>query len=200
MPKIQGKQISLDTNPSLGSSDVIISSQRAIKQYVDSQVASISTAIYTATIDTGASSPFTITHNLNTFNYFVTAYDALTKEDIILDINRIDSNNVDIYFNNNPNGMVVLILASSNIVSAGTSGSSSATTYSTTITGDNSTTIFPIIHNLSSYDVMVQVFTNGGSRSNIDVGIDRSSINEVDIVFDIAPSNTTSFRVLINKV
>lgn len=200
MPKIQSKQIKLDTNPSLGTSDVIISSQNAIKQYVDNQIAASGTAIFTANIPSNATSPYSISHNLNTFNYFVTAYDDTTKEDVMVDINRVNNNTVEIFFNTNPNGMTVLILASSNVVAAGTNGNANtSSTYATTITGDNSSTVFQINHNMNTYDVIAQVFNNTGNRSNVSVGVDRPSVNYVNILFDTAPTNSESFRVLISK-
>ena len=115
MPKIPGKQIHLDTSPTLGTSDIIVSSQKAIKSYVDSTAA----VVYTATILANTTSPVTIAHNLNSTTYLVNVYDNSTKEDIVVDVDRTDLNHVTIGYTSNPNDLIVLIFATGVVIDLG---------------------------------------------------------------------------------
>lgn len=115
MAKIPGKQIVLDTNPNLGTSDQNIPSQRAIKEYVDTR----SSIMYTATIVASTPSPVTINHNLNSNTYLVNVYDNVTKEDIVVEVDRTDLNNVTISYTSNPNDLIVLIFAGGVVIDLG---------------------------------------------------------------------------------
>ena len=115
MAKIPGKQIILDTNPNLGTSDQNIPSQKAIKEYVDTR----SSVMYTATIAANTTSPVTIPHNLNSNTYLVNVYDNVTKEDIVAEVDRTDLNNVTIGYTSHPNDLIVLIFATSVVIDLG---------------------------------------------------------------------------------
>lgn len=114
MYKIPGKQIVLDTDPNMSNaSDVFISSQLAVKTYVDNKVG----------------------------------------------------------------------LAMSR--------------HAETITGDNSTTVFNVLHNFDSYDVFIQVFSNAADRETISPVISRIDTNTARIIFAIAPLAGEAFRVIV---
>lgn len=66
-----------------------------------------------------------------------------------------------------------------------------------TISGNDTDTIFNITHNLNSYDVFVQVYSNAPDRENISPVIYRTDVNTVQIQFALAPSLTESFRVIV---
>ena len=66
---------------------------------------------------------------------------------------------------------------------------------SATITGDGATLSFSVTHNLNTTDVMVQVFDSTGVQVLTDVT--RSSTTTTAIGFSIAPTNGTTYRVII---
>jgi hypothetical protein len=121
MTKIKGKQIELNTNPNLGTSDKIIASQYAIKQYVDNMISQNQAIIYTFTISSSTSSPATISHSLNTFDLMTVVYDQVTKEDVIVNVDRLNANQIQISYGTITNDLRVLIFAADTAI-AGTSG------------------------------------------------------------------------------
>lgn len=62
--------------------------------------------------------------------------------------------------------------------------------------GDGSATSFAITHNLNTYDVMVEIFRNSGSRDTVLAEVQRTSVNAVTIVVDTAPASN-AFRAVI---
>lgn len=60
-----------------------------------------------------------------------------------------------------------------------------------TITGDNTTTSFTITHSLNNDYPVVQVWDDTASpKEQVMVKVERSSINAVNVIFDVAPSST----------
>lgn len=62
--------------------------------------------------------------------------------------------------------------------------------------GDGSATSFVLTHNFNTYDVVVEVFRNSGSRDTVLVEVQRTSLNAVTIVVDTAPA-ANSYRAII---
>lgn len=62
--------------------------------------------------------------------------------------------------------------------------------------GNGAATSFVITHNLGTRDVMVQVYTNSGSYDEVEVDIQRTSINTVTVIFATAPA-TAAYRAVI---
>ena len=78
---------------------------------------------------------------------------------------------------------------------------SPAQKYSSTITGDNTTTAFTITHNLGTQDVTCQVYQSSAGPdtqyAEVEVDIVRATTNTVSVTFATAPSNTTTYRVVV---
>lgn len=62
--------------------------------------------------------------------------------------------------------------------------------------GDNAATQFTVTHNLNTRDVLVQVVRNAAPYDNVNVDMERSSVNAVVLRFASAPT-TDQFRALI---
>ena len=69
-----------------------------------------------------------------------------------------------------------------------------------TITGNGSTTTFPVVHNIGSADVSITVFALSGAYDDIIVESDRADVNTVNIVFDQAPVIGDQYRVVIQYI
>lgn len=73
--------------------------------------------------------------------------------------------------------------------------SGTAQKYSTTITGDNSTTAFTVTHNLGTTAVIIQIRDSSGNEVVVDN--DANGSNTCVITFASAPSNVTSYTVIV---
>lgn len=62
--------------------------------------------------------------------------------------------------------------------------------------GDGSATSYVITHNLNTLDVQVYVYENGGSKRQVLVEIQHTSVNSVTIVTDTAPA-TNAYRAVV---
>lgn len=62
--------------------------------------------------------------------------------------------------------------------------------------GDGSATSYVITHNLNTLDVQVYVYENGGSKRQVLVEIQHTSVNSVTIVADVAPA-TNAYRAVV---
>ena len=73
--------------------------------------------------------------------------------------------------------------------------------YTDEITGDNLTDSFAITHNLGTRDVTVQIYQSSGTPDtqwqDVEADIVRTSTNAVTISFASAPTNTTTYNVVI---
>jgi hypothetical protein len=127
MSKIHGKQIQLNTNPVLGTSNVSIPSEYAVKQYVDTKVSQSQSIIYSYIIPRATVSPASISHNLGTFDFIASVYNNVTGEDVVVNIDRISSNVLEVSYSVLDNDLTVLIFAGNAVVS-GTSGLSQPST------------------------------------------------------------------------
>jgi hypothetical protein len=62
--------------------------------------------------------------------------------------------------------------------------------------GDGSATSFVLTHNFNTFDVVVEVFRNSGTRDTVLAEVQRTSVNAVTIVVDTAPA-ANAFRAII---
>jgi hypothetical protein len=62
--------------------------------------------------------------------------------------------------------------------------------------GDGSATTYTVTHNLNSRDVIVRVFPNSGNYDDVEVDVQRTSVNDVALVFATAPA-TNAYRVVV---
>jgi hypothetical protein len=62
--------------------------------------------------------------------------------------------------------------------------------------GDGSLTSLPVTHNFSTRDVQVSVFPNSGTYDDVEVDVQRTSTNDVTLVFATAPASN-AYRVVV---
>jgi hypothetical protein len=62
--------------------------------------------------------------------------------------------------------------------------------------GDGSATSFAITHNFNTRDVTVEVYRNSGNFDTVDIEVQRTSVNQVTLLTDVAPTSN-QFRVVI---
>jgi hypothetical protein len=62
--------------------------------------------------------------------------------------------------------------------------------------GDGSATSFAVTHNLNTRDVLVEVRRNAGNYDTVLAEVQRTSVNQVTVIFDTAPA-ANAYRVLI---
>lgn len=62
--------------------------------------------------------------------------------------------------------------------------------------GDGSATTFTVTHNLNTRDVIVRLFPNSGQYDDVEVDVQRTSVNAVTLVFATAPA-TNTYRVVV---
>lgn len=63
--------------------------------------------------------------------------------------------------------------------------------------GDGSATSYTVTHNLNTRDVDVTVYRNSGNYDTVGVEVQRTSVNAVVILFDVAPTSN-QFRVKVS--
>lgn len=64
--------------------------------------------------------------------------------------------------------------------------------------GDGSATTFAVPHNFNTRDVQVQVYRNSGNFDTVEVDVDRTSVNNVQLTFATAPA-ASAFRVVVQS-
>lgn len=63
--------------------------------------------------------------------------------------------------------------------------------------GDGSLTSIPVTHNLGTRDVHISVYRNSGNYDDVLVEIQRTSINVITLLFDVAPA-ANAYRVKVS--
>lgn len=62
--------------------------------------------------------------------------------------------------------------------------------------GDGSATSYAVTHNLNTRDVIVRVFPNSGQYDDVEVDVQRTSVNAATLVFATAPA-ANAYRVVV---
>ena len=62
--------------------------------------------------------------------------------------------------------------------------------------GDGSSTSYTISHNFNTRDVQVSVFPNSGQYDDVEVDVQRTSVNAVTLIFATAPASN-AYRVVV---
>lgn len=62
--------------------------------------------------------------------------------------------------------------------------------------GDGSATSYTVTHNFNTRDVIVRLFPNSGSYDDVEVDVQRTSVNAVALVFATAPASN-AYRVVV---
>ena len=62
--------------------------------------------------------------------------------------------------------------------------------------GDGSATTYTVTHNLNTRDVIVRLFPNSGQYDDVEVDVQRTSVNAVALVFATAPASN-AYRVVV---
>ncbi|TAN71618.1 MAG: hypothetical protein EPN17_01010 [Methylobacter sp.] len=64
------------------------------------------------------------------------------------------------------------------------------------IIGDGAATSYTVTHNFNTRDVEVEVYRNSGNYDTVLVNVQRTSVNAITLLFDVAPTSN-AFRVMI---
>lgn len=62
--------------------------------------------------------------------------------------------------------------------------------------GDGAATSYAITHNLNTFDVEIQVYRNSGNRDTVLCDVNRTTVNQITLVFSSAPA-ANAFRVVV---
>jgi len=62
--------------------------------------------------------------------------------------------------------------------------------------GDGSATSYAVTHNLNTRDVQVEVYRNSGNYDTVLAEVQRTSVNQITVIFDTAPASN-AYRVVV---
>jgi len=93
-------------------------------------------------------------------------------------------------------GSNITLSSDANTITICSTGVSSKTC---NITGDGSATGFTISHSYGTRDVAVQVYENQSPYGTVLVAVQRPTINDICVLFTVAPPVSTNYRVIIQK-
>ena len=62
--------------------------------------------------------------------------------------------------------------------------------------GDGAATSYAVTHNLNTRDVQVEVYRNSGNYDTVLAEVQRTSVNQVTVIFDTAPASN-AYRVVV---
>jgi hypothetical protein len=161
----------------------------------DAPIPSVEGSAYFSTIGDGIETTFTIAHNLGTRDIFISTRDALEPySSFITSWDAIDSNNIILYFENPP------ALGSVRVsIYAALAGSSFPDLEGTTFVGrfgDGEATVIPVIHDLGTRNVFIQVRNAESPYELLNVAWESTSTNITTFYFDSAPDED-SIQILI---
>ena len=122
----------------------------------------------------------------------------MTVESNAYKLNLIAQSDVNVTSNG---GDIVLNADGNAYVGSAASGNEIATRsyvdgkkYSATITGDSSTSSFPLTHGLSTADVEISVYDASGAKVETDITVNSTTAS---VGFAVAPSTGTTYRVVV---
>lgn len=144
----------------------------------------------------GSTLSFPVSHELATMDVMVQVYDLSTYETVEVDITRTSNSIVTVTFASAPaNGAtyrVLLLNMNTNTIT----DLDSTLANTSTITGNGSTTSFPISHSFGSRDVVVQIYDTA-SYDTVQCDAVRTDVNTVTITFPTAPASGKAYRVML---
>jgi hypothetical protein len=200
VPGVASTVASLDdlTDVVIGSAtpnQVLVYQEDGTWTAADAPIPSVEGSAYFSTIGDGIETTFTIAHNLGTRDIFISTRDALEPySSFITSWDAIDSNNIILYFENPP------ALGSVRVsIYAALAGSSFPDLEGTTYVGrfgDGEATVIPVIHDLGTRNVFIQVRNAESPYELINVAWEATSNNITTFYFD-SPPDEDSIQVLI---
>jgi hypothetical protein len=158
-------------------------------------IPSVEGTAFFQTLGDGVQEVFTVNHQLGTRDIFVSTRDANAPyASFITTWEAIDSNNINLIFDNPPDSGSVRVS-----IYAALAGSSFPDLEGTTFVGrfgDGEATVIPVIHDLGTRNVFIQVRNAESPYELLNVAWESTSTNITTFYFDSAPDED-SIQILI---